>query len=663
MRRKALRVAGCVGAVLLTVSIGLLLAWLPAGEALAGLSYDLPFLFRGHIAVPEVAIVYLDRASHEELQPSGGPLDRRYHVELLKRLKRDAAKLVFYDVLFFKDQPADGEFAQAIREHGAVVLGGDYQNTREQGGNAPAIPIRQIHPPNRLLREAAAGWGLLKLQPVQFDFSARRIFAGLPEQESAVWAAARAVGAGVASQNRLRERWANFYGPAFWFDQVSFRRALLPDGVTSNFFRGKTVFIGGHPSLVSTTGERDLFATPYTRFAHSGQNENMFAPGVEMLATAFLNLVRSDWLERVSERKQLGIVLVYGIVAGIGLLFLRPWLAALVACLAGFGIAVMSCSLQAHQHLWWSWMIPATVQTPLALIWSIGWQYGVESRKRRQLRKAFSAYVSPHLADRIADSDFDLTPGGQEMEVTVMFTDLEKFTAMAETLPPKEVSRILSSYFEETSREILAQEGTINKYIGDSVMAVWGAPLPDGRQADRAVAAAQRIIQTSSQRIAGQKLRTRIGINTGIALAGNLGSSLRFDYTVVGAVVNLASRLESLNKVLGTDILITESTRRKLSSDVPVRFLGNFLVKGMEQPTAVYQALDSAAAKNGAAFDKALEFFAARDLDKAEAHLREAEAGRGLNGPIRFYLEEIGRRRKLKSHSGRWDTIVPAAKT
>src|SRR5262249_18520246 len=152
----------------------------------------------------------------------------------------------------------------------------------------------------------------------------------------------------------------------------------------------------------------------------------------------------------------------------------------------------------------------------------------------------------------------DLSLGGKEVEATVMFTDLEGFTKMSESLPPKEVSRVLTSYFNLTTRAILEQDGTIIKYIGDAVMAVWGAPLTDPKHAQRAVLAAWGMHQAGLQEIEGRRLRTRIGINTGLVLAGNLGSTFRFDYTLIGDTTNFASRLEGLNKYLGTDILISE---------------------------------------------------------------------------------------------------------
>src|SRR5262249_10207806 len=160
-------------------------------------------------------------------------------------------------------------------------------------------------------------------------------------------------------------------------------------------------------------------------------------------------------------------------------------------------------------------------------------------------------------------------------------------------------------------------EGTIIKYMGDAVMAVWGAPLEDPGHGRRAVLAACGIIEAARQKFAGRELRTRIGINTGKVLVGNLGSVFRFDYTAIGAATNLASRLEGLNKHLGTTILISESTAQQLADQFQLRYLGRFLASGTTQPVKVYEVLGATTHFAGVpdwvmAFEEALECFGRR---------------------------------------------------
>jgi adenylate cyclase len=267
------------------------------------------------------------------------------------------------------------------------------------------------------------------------------------------------------------------------------------------------------------------------------------------------------------------------------------------------------------------------------------------------------------MADRIANSEFSLALGGKEVEVTVLFTDLESFTKMSESLPPSEVSQILTTYFNQTTRAILEQDGTIIKYIGDAVMAVWGAPLEEPRHAQRAVLAAWGMSQAGKREVAGRKLRTRIGVNSGLVLAGNLGSDFRFDYTLIGDTVNFASRLEGLNKYLGTDVLISEFTARQLDERIKLRSLGRFIVVGKKNPVGIFEVLGPATDFPQdppwlETFNRAMKHFFKRELDAAEKGMREViELRAGKDGPAEFYLHEIAHAR-TRNPEEPWDGAV-----
>jgi len=267
------------------------------------------------------------------------------------------------------------------------------------------------------------------------------------------------------------------------------------------------------------------------------------------------------------------------------------------------------------------------------------------------------------MADRIADRDFDLSLGGKEVEATVMFTDLAGFTTMSEPLSPTEVSRMLTSYFTRTSKAIMDSDGMLIKYLGDGVMAGWGAPEPDPEHAVHTVLAALTIIRTGKEEKNGPLLRTRIGINTGIFLAGNLGSEVRFDYTFFGDATNFASRLEGLNKYLETDILISEATFRQLKDGIQTRLVGRFIVVGTSKPAAVYEVLGRTAEFQPnppwfETFARGLEHFAKHELDAAEKMFRQTiELRQGQDGPSEFYLQRIERER-TKPDTSEWDGRV-----
>jgi adenylate cyclase len=657
-KRKSLLLAAVSGGMLVS-ALGVGLVLFPAlSGALSRLSYDLPFVFRPQHQVPtELVIVYFDTNVKALLgAPQDQPLPRRYYTRLLKKVKEEGARIVLFDILMDepgKDPEVDREFANQIQSSGPVVIVADYVQGMQ--GNAATAAII---PPVEALRINAA-CGLARISTDTGDGGIRRLDTGVEEFPSASWAAASIlIGDSRKDESkRLKERWLNYYGPPGSFLSVNLDTALDPNGVSTNLFRNRIVLVGSRPSTGVTGTQQDEFVTPYSRFGYP------LASGAEIHAISLINLLRGDWLERLSSAGQVAIVVVWGIVSGMGLMWVRPGRAAWVSVASVLLIGAVSIYCQLQRHLWWTWMVPAAAQTPAAFLWSVGWQYSIERRQRKKLRNAFAGYLSPHLADRIAAEEFDLSLGGKTVEATVLFSDLDGFTSASETLDPEKVSILLTTYFNRTTRGILKEEGTIIKYMGDSVMAVWGAPLPDAKQAERAVIAAWEMIKNSRDEISGRTLRTRIGINSGPALAGNLGSDFRFDYSVIGDTTNTASRLENLNKQLGTEILISESTRRQLTNCVSTRSLGRFLLSGKSQPVAVHEVLGVDARITQqfpwvALFEAALQHFVNGEFDLAESSFRKVSEMRGGDdGPSKFYLAQIAAVRNT-SLPDAWQGVV-----
>jgi len=252
------------------------------------------------------------------------------------------------------------------------------------------------------------------------------------------------------------------------------------------------------------------------------------------------------------------------------------------------------------------------------------------------------------MADRIAEREFDLKPGGKLVEATILFTDCKGFTSVSEELDdPWQVSQLLIEYFTQTSRCILDNQGTIIKYIGDSVMATWGAPLEDADHPNKAARAAWQLSAASKLVVRGRVLTTRVGVATGQVLAGNLGSPYRFDYTCIGDTTNLASRLEGMNKMLGTSILMSERTAAALRSDFRTRLVGRFAVAGKAHSLAVHEMIsgeqqDTPNPEWLAFFQESLEAIKAGNFDEAKQLFRKTiwERG-GEDGPSQFYLKKI----------------------
>jgi adenylate cyclase len=598
-------------------------------------------------------MVYLDPKIKANLgQSTSEPLPRRFYAQLLDRLTGEGARLVLFDILFDepgKDPAVDSQFAQAIRRNGRVVLVG-YMLTTVQHGD---IAVTSAMPPTPALAEAAAGWGLAGVSPDRDDQAVRRLDTGTDTVPSVTWVAAEILKSPATKnpETRLTPRWLNYDCEASALNAANLDQVLAKDGLTNGYFRNKIVIVGNLARGGGLAGaEQDEFATPY------GQT----APGAAIHAFGLLNLLHQDWLTRMSFAGETALVWIWGILISVIVTRLRPAAAATAAVVGAGAITLFALWLQARQGVWFSWLIPAGAQTSLALVWSVGFQYAVEARRRRKLRRAFSAYLSPHLADRIAESEFELSLGGKEVEATIMFTDLEGFTTLSEALPPAEVSRILTSYFNETTQAILKEDGTIIKYLGDAVMAAWGAPLVEPRPASRAVLAALGMQQAGRKEIAGRRLRTRFGINTGLVLAGNLGSDFRFDYTLIGKSANLASRLEGLNKYLGTEILISESVQRELEEHIFVRAVGSFIVVGATEPIRVYEVLGFTANFQPPpqwldTFAKGLEHFTKRELEAAEQLFRKTIELRGQDGPADFYLEEIAKAMRTPGSATDWN--------
>jgi adenylate cyclase len=627
---------------LLAIGMGLACLRFSFGEPLMRLSYNLPFIFRSNLDTDKVILVYLDEQSAKQLhQPIDDVWNRALHVRLVDRLTQDNARLVFYDIVF--DQPApdlaaDVAFADSIRRNGKVILGATLDKVERMGG----VSRKTVAAPTKPLRKAAAGWGILAFDPVDPDYGVREIFLGTSLIPSATWKAAQVLGAGITRESRETavNLWVNYYGPRDTFPSINFAQALDPEGLPPGYFKDKIVLIGGRSTVGSLALGRDEFATPYSTSSHQ------FSPGLEIHATILLNLLRGEWLTRMSEKWESILVVVTGLLVA-GLCVLRPTLATLSALLASVAIGCCACWIVWSKRIWLDWMVPVAVQIPFGLVWSVGSQYLLESRRRKELRRAFGFYLSPQMADKIANSDFDLRPGGEIVEATVIFTDLENFTTLSEDLDPAEVSAILIAYFEQTTRCILEKKGTIIKYVGDAVMAAWGAPIDDPAHATRAAEAACDLRGLTEMEVRGKKLRTRIGINSGKVLAGNLGSSFRFDYTMIGDTTNFASRLESLNKYLGTQILISEAVREQMDGKFNTRPLGEFRVAGKVHSICIHELLgrgdaDSAQRAWIEAFEAGLDKFrTGKFSDAADLMSRVCQLRGGSDGPAEFYLRKI----------------------
>jgi len=628
--------SGCAAAAVL---IGIVCLNYDFAQSVARLSYDLPFVFRSTLDTHEVTLVYLDEPSARQLnQPLDDKWDRRLYVRLLDRLSEEKARLVFFDILFDSsstDPTVDLAFADAIQRSKVVIIGGSIGLAEQMG----LVAEKRVFPPLKIFRSAAAGWGLLTLTPLDPDYELRRLLSQVDNVPTGDWKAAQILGA-TTGLSRGIQGWINYYGPRTSFSSVGFAQAISPDGIPPGYFADKIVLVGSRFTAGYIAAGRDEFATPYSRW------NRQFSPGLEVHATALLNWLHHDWITRMPEKWETLLIVCFGLVAG-ALTLLRPSIAALVTACAALAVACCAFWSVWEHRVWFNWLVSSGIQLPFGLALSVGSQYLLEARRRKALRKAFGFYLSPEMADKIANSDFDLTPGGKVVEATVIFTDLENFTTLSENLDPTEVSKILIAYFEQTTRCILENKGTIIKYIGDAVMAAWGAPIEEPAHAVRAAEAACDLRCLSEMNVHGKQLRTRVGVNSGNVLAGNLGSSFRFDYTMIGDTTNFASRLESLNKYLSTQVLISDSVRQQLGDKFVTRRLGEFRVAGKTRSVKIHELI---CRRDGQQpdydwiqiFEQGLDAFRGGDFQRARALVQNTQEMRGCaDGPSQFYLRKI----------------------
>jgi adenylate cyclase len=438
----------------------------------------------------------------------------------------------------------------------------------------------------------------------------------------------------VVRPDDLSRVMVNFHGPSRTYPYVSFADAALKK-FQPGTFKDKIVLIGA-----SATGIGDLRATPFG---------SIDFPGVEIHANLIDNILNQQFLVRRGPQAlaDLGFILLFGIPLGLWLAVTQPrWMVFGLGLLVPFAVIVYWAFL----HGWWlNFIVPAvfTLVPNVSLV--ALYRVLIEEREKRKVRGAFQQYVSPEVIRRLLNDPERVKP--RKTEVTVLFSDIRDFTTISESLDAQELADLLNSYLTEMTRIIFRHQGTLDKYIGDAVMAIWGAPFDEPDHAQRSCLSAVDMISRLSELQAQWReqgkpvLEIGIGINTGSASVGNMGSSLRHGYTAIGDAVNLASRLEGLNKEYGTHILVSDSTRNEVASDaLLLREIDLIRVKGKLQPLTVYEILDpridsSSGKQLIEMFDIARVAYKSHDWRAARAGF-EAVLERWPNdGPSRIFID------------------------
>lgn len=622
--------------VLLTTLVGWFLQSFRPGEKLRQLSYDSLLMMRGEIKATEAVVVYLDDKSHHVLeQPRNKPWSRKLHAQLVDRLTQGGARAIVFDIVFTDSDPeADPLLAEAIKRHGKVILAADRREIAGAG--------TKFDPPCDALLEVATDIGSDERWP-DSDLVVRRHTLRHPDELVGVmsWITAQALELPITMVpgEELKPRWMNYYGRPNVLPGMSYHEVINAPGNIDIGVSNKVVFIGAK-ILTKFAGDRkDEFPSPFSSF----DQHPVFMAGVEIQATEFLNLLRGDSLHRFPPKVEAGLVILIGILMGAGLIFLRPLPATVVAVLAGGAVTGISALVFGWHLIWFPCLIPL-VQIALALGWSVLFNSVQLYVQKRLFEFTLGLYLSPKLVAKFSDAPEMLKPGAEKQLLTFMFSDIADFTSISEGMDGDELAGMMNEYFQPAVADCIHRtEGTVVKYIGDAIFALWNAPEIQLDHAERACEAALYFRELSKQPVRGRKLHTRIGLHTGVANVGNFGSEARVDYTAIGESVNLASRMEGLNKYLGTDCLISGATREHIGDRFVTRRLGMFKLKGFEALVEVNelvgfkeQAEESRVWRE--AFATALTLFEQRDLTQARVEFRRVLALKPEDGPTRHYL-------------------------
>src|SRR3954454_14421499 len=537
---------------------------------------DARFGVRGTQPAPKgVAVVAVDDRTFNERPLDRWPFLRRRHAQAIQILQEAGARVIVYDVQFTEPSNSedDGRLYDAIYRAGNVVLGTSEiakgGKTRILGGDknvhaARALPASAQYDldPNGVIRRIPFATDDLKTMPV---VAYERAYKHAPDR------------AGFKPDGA----WIDFVGPPRTVRTLSFSQLLAHD-FPPDYFRGRIVVVGGSaPSL------QDVHPT-----STSGNDE---MSGPEVQASAIATLQDGIPLRSVPNSVDLLLILLLALLAPVaGLRLGLTWVTtvALVG-IAGFLVGAQVAFDDGH-IVAVTYPIAAAV---LSTIGVVGFRYFTEVRERRRTRTAFSRFVPAAVVDRVlAQAEDGLRLGGEEVLGTVLFSDIRGFTTFSESHHAGEVIDILNRYLTEMTDAIMGHGGTLIGYLGDGIIAIFGAPLEQDDHADRALAAAAEMLgprmasfnEWLRERGVERPFETGIGINSGLFMAGNVGSQDRLEYTVIGDTVNTAARMEGLTKGSGHSMFIAESTRFMLLGEPPaMQYICEFESRGRAGPMKI----------------------------------------------------------------------------
>ena len=652
VRRLAIGTAFGLGAA----GLALWAATTTFGINLENSSYDwrLRHTARADTARQYIVFVEINDSSITALEPLFGrwPWPRVVHSAIINYLARSGARVIAYDVLFLDADTrasfpvgdrkmmgtdSDAELAAAIERAGNVVLLADATYAGLQSGAdaatlvPAALPGRSWQVPDfapwpalrlplPLFANAAAAIGHNAYVHDERDRGTARSFnpflqvgsnsvpslgmaaalmsLGTMQKDVARSGAVLSLGAArmpLVDGTRALLNYRGGFQPnaadpsrRLYHTESAFDVLLSEENVATGetppidpaVFRDKVVFVG-----VAAAGLHDVVVTP---FESAGST-----PGVFLHAALADDVLSSRFLGKASRSNEWMLTVVAGVAAGVAAPLLPVWSAIVVVAVALVGLGGWLTWDFGH-GIWRAAAAPMSA-TAVALFAGTAWQYFVEGRDKRRITQLFGRYVSKSVFDQLQAEPSLARLGGTRREMSVLFSDIRGFTAASENATPESVVAQLNEYFTAMVHVLHAHQGTLDKFVGDMVMGLFGAPVDDPHHAEHAVQTAREMVRELgrlNRQLAAEgrpTLDIGIGINSGEMIAGNIGSEAIMSYTVIGDAVNLASRLESLNKDFHTRIIISDATRVRLLTPLDLVPLGDVKVKGRTQPVSIFE--------------------------------------------------------------------------
>jgi adenylate cyclase len=553
-----------------TVGLALLLYTFAVLNDFERQTLDARFSLRGARPPKNVVVVAIDNESLLRLN-ARFPFRRRIYAPLLDNLRRDGARLVVFDIEFNDPtDPADDlALYEAVgRAHGKVVLA-----TSEVG---PGGSTNVFGGAENLAR-VGARVGNAQLPNDRYAVLRRMPFS-VQELKSLAVVSAEAATRRTVRRSNLggATAWIDYAGPPKTIRFVPFwrvARGRFPAGT----FRDKVVVVGASAPKLG-----DIHATPTSGSA--------VMAGVEVQANEVSTALRGFPLRSAPGYLDILLIALLGLVAPVVSIRRSPLVAG--ACAVGAGAAFAAAAQLAFDHGVVLSVVYGLIALATSAVLSLGLHYVLTAVERERVRDVFSRFVPEQVVDQVlAQTNADLRLGGHQSTATVMFCDLRGFTTSAERLPADQVIDLLNQYLGAMSETILAHGGTLVSYIGDGIMAVFGAPIEQPDHADRAVAAAREMVterlpgfnEWLAEQGLGNGYKMGIGIHTGPIMSGNVGSARRLEYTAVGDTVNTASRVEGLTKGTPYSVFVADSTYTLLSSRADLVDVGEYEIRGREQ--------------------------------------------------------------------------------